>query len=108
MPSETIYSSSPVNVRVAWGTNREGVVQVATLAASQEYTGEATDRLLGVVNEWLKTAEMPLIDIKALREKLAGELEFEGWYAQLDDWAAVNMLIKVLKRSRDQSFGTPE
>lgn len=107
MPSETIFSDS-VHVRASWGANLSGVVQVATLAASQEYPGEATDRAINIVNEWLKDAELPLIDIKALRAALSYTPEFDGWHASLTDWADINRLIKVLKRARDQAFGTPE
>lgn len=107
MPTETIYST-PVHVRVAWGSNQVGEVQVATLASCQEYPDEATDRLLGVVNEWLKAAAMPVIDIAELRKQLPYTPDFDGWHASLDDWSEVNRLIKVLKRARDQSFGSPE
>jgi hypothetical protein len=107
MPSETIYAPS-VHVRVAWGSNHEGTIQVATLASSQEHPNEATDRLIAIVNQWLIEAGQPVIDMKALREKLAYTPEFDGWHAILDDWAEANRLIKVLKRARDQAFGSPE
>lgn len=109
MPSETIYSKrGMVDVRVAWGTNQSGEVQVASLAASGEHPDEATDRLFNIVNEWLKAAEMPVIDVKALREKLGYAPMFDGWHASLGAWSEVNRLIKVLKRARDQAFGSPE
>lgn len=107
MPSETIYAPS-VHVRVAWGSNHEGTIQVATLASSQEHPDEATNRLLAVVNQWLEQAGMATIDGKLLREKLSYAPMFDGWHAVLDDWAEVNRLIKVLKRARDQAFGSPE
>lgn len=107
MPSETIYSPD-VHVRVAWGANQSGEVQVATLAASREYPGEATDRLINTVNEWLKDAGVPVIEMAKLRATLAYTPEFDGWHASLGDWAEVNTLIKVLKRARDQAFGVPE
>jgi len=107
MPSETIYAT-PVRVRVAWASNQSGEVQVATLASSQEYPDEATDRLFAVVNEWLKQADMPLIDVAKLREKLDHSPDFDGWHASIDDWRDLNRLIAVLKRARDQAFGKPE
>lgn len=107
MPSETIYSPQ-VHVRVAWGSNQSGQVQVATLASSQEYPGEATDRVIGIVNEWLKEAGEPTIDIPKLRAALKYTPDFDGWHASLEDWADVNRLITVLKRARDQAFGKPE
>lgn len=107
MPSEIIYSPG-VHVRVAWGSNQNGPVQVATLATSQERPGEATERIIGIVNEWLKAAGEPTIDLAKLREALPYEPEFDGWHASLDEWSEVNRLIKVLKRARDQAFGTPE
>lgn len=108
MPSETIYGAPGAHVRVAWGSNRSGEVQVASLATSQERAGEATDRLLGIVNDWLKAADMPVIDVAELRKRLPFEPDFDGWHASLTEWAEVNRLIKVLKRARDQSFGSPE
>ena len=107
MPSETIYGDPGAHLRVAWGGNLSGNVQVASLATSREYPGEATDRLLGVVNEWLKEAGLPLIDVKELRKRVP-VIEFDGWHASLDDWSEINRMIRVLKRARDQAFGSPE
>lgn len=109
MPSEMIFShDGDVDVRVAWGSNQSGTIQVATLAASKKTPHDATDRLFGVVNEWLKAADMPPIDVKELRAKLPFTPEFDGWHATLDDWTGANRMIKVLKRARDQAFGAPE
>lgn len=109
MPSEMIFSQNgDVDVRVAWGSNHSGTIQVATLAANKKHPHEATDRILAVVNEWLKAADMTLIDAKALREKLPFTPEFDGWHATLGDWSEANRMIKVLKRARDQAFGSPE
>lgn len=107
MPSETIHSPG-VHVRVSWGANQSGEVQVASLASSQERPGEDTDRMIGVVNEWLEEAGIPTIDIAKLRAATPHGIHFDGWHASLTDWADVNRLIKVLKRARDQAFGSPE
>jgi hypothetical protein len=108
MPSESIYTKDGIDVRVAWGSNQSCQVQVATLAASREHVGEETARVIAIVNEWLKDADMPLVDLAKLRAKLPYTPSFDGWHASLDDWAGINRLIKVLKRARDQAFGTPE
>lgn len=108
MPSETIYSRDhQVDVRVAWGGNQSHEVQVASLATSRD-PYDATDRLITIVNEWLKEAEMPGIDTVKLREKLKHAPMFDGWHASLNEWSEVNRLITVLKRARDQAFGKPE
>ena len=108
MPSETIYSQQGrVDVRVAWGTNQSGQVQVATLAATTE-SQDSLDRLFALINEWLKEADMPQLDATELRKRLKYTPMFDGWHASLSDWSEVNRLIKVLKRARDNSFGAPE
>lgn len=104
MPSEMIYGSGGhVDVRVAWGINEEGTVQVATLATDED----PTDRLLIIVNGWLADAGMTEIDLAALRAKLPYKPHFDGWHATLSEWAAVNRLIKALRRARDRQFGEP-
>jgi hypothetical protein len=106
MPSETIYSGSGLaDVRVAWGSAGTGDVQVATLAASED--GDPTERLISVINDWLRDAGMQEINLKTLRELLPYRPEFDGWHASLSDWSGVNRLIKVLRRARDQAFGDP-
>lgn len=107
MPSETIHGNmGEVDVRVAWGSNQSGEVQVATLMAGT--SPGPTERLIGIVNEWLKEAGEPTIDLAKLREHLPYTPDFDGWHASLGNWSAVNRLIKVLKRARDQAFGVPE
>ncbi len=107
MPSETIYSKrGQVDVRVAWGSAGTGEVQVATLATGMD--PDPTERIIGVVNEWLKEAGHPIIDLDNLRAALPYKPEFDGWHASLGDWPEINRLIKVLKRARDQAFGSPE
>jgi hypothetical protein len=108
MPSEVIYGPGSVHTRVSWGTNEEGVVQIATLAVeSGEPGSDPTERLIGVVNDWLKAAGEPTIDLAKIREALPYEPMFDGWHAALDDWGQCNRLIKVLKRARDRQFGDP-
>lgn len=112
MPSEVIYGSGgPVDVRVAWGSTPHGEIQVATLVhARSENDGPMvtpTDRILKVVNDWLVAADMDPIDVAELRRRSPHEPIFDGWHATLDDWAAVNRLIQVLKRARDKQFGVP-
>ena len=112
MPSETIYSrNGQVDVRVAWGGNQSGEVQVASLASGTD--PDPTERLIAIVNEWLAAAGEPTVDLAKLRaivaeRRPAFRLDFDGWHASLDSWSEVNLLIKVLKRARDQAFGTPE
>lgn len=112
MPSETIYGGrAPVDVRVSWGTEEHGEVQLATLMHTRsENDGPLvtpTDRILKIVNDWLDAAGMDTIDIAELKAKSQFEPFFDGWHATLDDWASVNKLIKVLQRARDKQFGAP-
>lgn len=113
MPSETIYGShAPVDVRVSWGSVPDGEVQVATLMHTRsENDGPLvtpTDRILKIVNDWLREAGMNTIDVEELKRRSPHEPFFDGWHATLGDWASVNTLIKVLKRARDKQFGVPE
>lgn len=109
MPSEVVYGSNGgVDVRVSWGTNEEGLVQVVSQAVTTGDPAGPTERIIGVVNEWLTAAGKPTIDLAELREALPFQPHFDGWWATLGDWAAVNRLIKVLKRARDRQFGSPE
>jgi hypothetical protein len=108
MPAEVIYGPGGVHTRVSWGTNEDGNVQIVTQAvASGEPGSDPTERIIGVVNGWLKAAGEPTIDLAKLREALPFEPAFDGWWAILDDWGQVNRLIKTLKRARDRQFGEP-
>lgn len=108
MPSETIHTRDGIDVRVAWGSNQSGEVQIATLAASREKLGEETDRVIAIVNEWLKDAGEPTIDMVKVRAALKYTPHFDGWHASLNDWSNLNCLIRVLKRARDRAFGAVE
>lgn len=108
MPAETIYGSSgDIDVRVSWGDETMETVQVVTQASQREGAEDPTERLIGIVNDWLKAAGEPTIDLAKLKEALPYTPSFDGWWACLNDWASVNRLIKVLQRARDRSFGTP-
>jgi hypothetical protein len=109
MPSEVIYGSSGgVDVRVSWGTNQEGTVQVVSQAVKTGEDGtEPFERLIIIVNQWLEAAGKPIIDAAELKAALPYEPMFDGWWATLSDWAQVNRLIKALKRARDRQFGDP-
>lgn len=107
MPSETIYSrQGQIDVRVAWGGNQSHEVQVATLASGTD--PDPTERVIAIVNEWLKDAGEPTIDLVKLRAAVKYAPMFDGWHASLNDWSEINSLIRVLKRARDQAFGSPE
>jgi hypothetical protein len=113
MPSESVYShSGDIDTRVSWGKWPQGTVQVATLVRkTTEF--DPTQRIIKIVNQWLKAAEMPTIDFDELKKKMPEELRgvepfFDGYCATYDDWASVNYLIKTLKKARDDAFGRPE
>jgi hypothetical protein len=107
MPSEVIYSPDGVDVRVSWGNDESGMVQIVTQAARRESAQDPTDRLIGVVNEWLKAAGEPTIDLAKVRDAMEFAPDFDGWWAVLEDWGQVNSLIKILQRARDKAFGSP-
>jgi hypothetical protein len=112
MPAETIYSGrNPVDVRVAWGPDEFGEVQIATLLHSRSVDDgpmvTPIDHLFKMINEWLDAAKMPLIDVEELKRKSPHAPHFDGYHATLDDWASVNKLIRVLQRARDKQFGVP-
>jgi hypothetical protein len=108
MPSEVIYGpAGNVDVRVSWGNDESGTVQVVTQAAARESAGDPTERLIGIVNDWLKAAGEPIIDLAKVRAAMPYEPLFDGWWALLEDWGQVNRLIKVLQRARDRAFGPP-
>jgi hypothetical protein len=89
---------------VSWGTQETGTIQVVSQAAKSE-DQDPTERLISVVNEWLKAAGEPTIDLAKVRAAMPFEPHFDGWWAVLEDWSQVNRLIKALKRARDRQFG---
>lgn len=106
MPSEVIYGSSGhVDVRISWGNQDSGTIQVVSQAVKGDQ--DPVDRLIGVVNEWLKAAGEPTIDPAKLRAAMPYEPQFDGWWAVLEDWGQVNRMIRALKRARDRVFGDP-
>ena len=107
MPAETVYGDDGVNVRVAWGTAPHGEVQLATLAVETGMQKDPTERLIDIVNKWLTEAQQPTIDLDKLRLALPYTPSFDGWHAQLKDWASVNRLIGILRKARDRQFGPP-
>jgi hypothetical protein len=107
MPAEVIYGPGDVHVRVSWGSG-ETVQVVSQAVASGEAGTDPTARTIAIVNEWLRAAEMPEIDITELRKRLDFEPHFDGYWAVLDNWGQCNRLIRVLKRARDRAFGSPE
>lgn len=110
MPSEVIYGSSGgVDVRVSWGTNEEGTVQVVSQARASGVPGDPDpyERTIIIINQWLEAAGKPIIDGAELKAALPYEPFFDGWHATLTEWAQVNRLIKALKRARDRQFGDP-
>lgn len=108
MPAETIYGRDGIDARVSWGGTGMQTVQLVTQAAAREGFDEPTERLLDVVNDWLRAAEMPLIDLDELKRKVPFPVYFDGWWMSFDSWTGLNRLIKMLKRARDRSFGIPE
>jgi len=107
MPAETIYSNTGVDVRVSWGGEGQETVQIVTQAARRDGVEDPTARMISIVNDWLKGAGEPTIDLAKLKEALPYEPSFDGWWMTLDDWGSLNRLIKVLQRARDRSFGAP-
>lgn len=108
MPAETIHGDSmPIDVRISWGAAGE-YIQVATVH------DEGTRNMLTIVNQWLETAKMPIIDYAELQSKLAGSqfdgamASFDGWHATFDERSKVNRMIAVLRRARDHAFGKDE
>ncbi len=110
MPAETIYTD--VNdVRVAWGSGLTETLQVTVKVPRRKDEDDPTAQVISIVNEWLGAAGWNKIDLTALNEDLARKGHprafFDGYTAQLSNWAAVNRLIKVLQRARDTVFGAP-
>jgi hypothetical protein len=106
MPAETIYGKD-VDVRVSWGGEGMETVQIVTQAPQRDGKDDPTERLIGVINEWLSAAGEPTIDLAKVKKALPYAPFFDGWWATLDDWGSINRLIKVLQRARDRSYGTP-
>lgn len=108
MPSEVIYGSGgDVDVRVSWGNDESGTVQVVSQAADRPGLDGPTARLLNIVNDWLTSAGMLPVDVAELTRRAPAPPHFDGWWATLDDWGACNRLIRVLQRARDRAFGPP-
>lgn len=108
MPSETIHDSTGIiDIRVSWGNDESGTVQVVSQAATREGVLHPTDRIVNILNDWLIEAHMPLVDLDELRKELSYEPHFDGWWATLNSWSECNRLIKVLQRARDRAFGSP-
>lgn len=121
MPAEKIQSpgmpgeKDRPHLRLAWGHDHASV-QVASLFDAKH----GADVIISTVNEWLKAAgltEVPgreelgrLIAEKAEPDSIAAQfgIGFEGFHVSLDDRRAVNQLIAVARRSRDQAFGKDE
>ena len=109
MPSEVIYGPGGVHTRVSWGPEGTEMIQIVTQAVQSDEPDAAdpTERLIGIVNEWLKAAGMDQINLATLRELSPNPPFFDGWWAQLDGWTQVNRLIRTLQRARNRSFGDP-
>lgn len=106
MPSEVIYGQDGVDVRVSWGTNQTGPIQIVSQAAKSG-DQDPTERLINMVNQWLEAAGEPTIDLARVRAVMPFEPFFDGWWAELSDWGQVNRLIRTLQRARDRVFGSP-
>lgn len=108
MPSEALYDhTGNVDVRVSWGNDESELVQIVTQAAAREGMTDPTDRIIGIVNEWLADADMAQINLATLKAQMTAVPHFDGWWATLGNWGQVNRLIKILQRARDRSFGSP-
>jgi len=97
MPKERIRSVTAFafDVTVSW--NRDGKVQVATVAA------DADERL----RAWTESApEGAPIDQPETQPGTSFRF-FDGWHVDLDR-PQINELIRVLRRARDQAFGRDE
>lgn len=100
MPREHIVpTSGPFAIDVAW--NREyGSVEVAVT------TGAGVELLLATVNEWLRTANMPTVDVEELRKQLGSPGPWwSGLHAHMQHRREVNDLIYLLRKARDGAFG---
>lgn len=107
MPSDVIYGPGGVHTRVSWGTPETGQIQIVTQAVAGGPEPDPTERLIAIVNEWLKEAGEPTIDFAKLKDSMDHVPFFDGWWMILDDWGQVNRLIRTLKRARDRQFGEP-
>lgn len=124
MPSEKIQSrpgfpgqeeqETPC-VRVGWGVEY-GDVQVGSLFDR----AHGAEVVLGIVNEWLAAAGVPLVPGREELVRLIGEnaapesipaqfgVGFEGFHTTLSHRGDVNRLIALLRRARDGAFGRDE
>ena len=95
MPRERITSTTvpEFDVTVAW--NRDGTVQVASIAA------DADERL----RNWTESA--PAGSTEPETKPGTSFRLFNGWHVDLDR-SQVNDLIRVLRKARDQAFGRDE
>lgn len=89
MPKETIRGEG-FDVEIAWGRD-QAHVQLATVMKPPE-TPNSPDGLGVLLEGW-----SPDERIRA-----------RGLYATLDQRHAINEIIRVLKRARDQAFGRDE
>ena len=109
MPRETIHGNGmPIDVEVAWSGAGE-YVQVASVHT------EGHKPAFVIINEWLQAAEMPTIDVEALRLKMESQPQTSGsfavphgWHATFENRRDINRMIAVLRRARDHAFGKDE
>lgn len=107
MPAETIYGRDGVDVRVSWGDAEMETVQIVTQVAKRDGVDDPTERLFGIINDWLTAAGEPPLDLAKLKAALPYTPFFDGWWVELGSWGTVNKLIKTLQRARDRSYGPP-
>lgn len=105
MPNEKISQADvPYDVRVAWGRDCNEV-QVATVCESNP---SGAERITTIINGWLENADLPQVDYPALAQRIHNPPYFDGWHVLLRDRHAVNDLIRLLRKARDQAFGRDE
>lgn len=110
MPAETIYTDGN-DVRVAWGSGFTETLQVTVKVPRRRDEDDPTRQIISIVNEWLRAAGQDEIDLVKLNTLLVAnghpKAFFDGYTAQISNWASVNRLIKVLQRARNTVFGDP-
>jgi hypothetical protein len=110
MPAETIYTEAN-DVRVAWGSGFTETLQVTVKVPRRRDEDDPTRQIISIVNDWLVNAGESKIDLDELNTKLVlnghPKAFFDGYTAQISNWASVNRLIGVLQRARDKVFGEP-
>lgn len=101
-PDDGQPDTSPTFVIDIGWTNGLGGVTVHTTPER-----DSTRILLGMVNGWLETAEMPTIDIDKLlaADPGFGWADSGGFHTHLYARESVNRLITVLRKARDGAFG---